>query len=332
VSGADLDGDGKAEVVVGRPEKLPQEVGRVHVFYGAWLTDQLSADAVTLVPPAPPTIRDGFENVFETLVDPSDEPFEAHGPLGFGWIVDASCGDLGKPNEPDNPNWQPALDDKPDLLIHSEGAYGYGENDSSIVNGGALFAFMNHLGATSGNRIFDESEPVKLMTPRIKDGLGNPLYFPHPAARFGRGFLVADWQDVNGDPTRIVLSADPDRSVLRGTQMVVDSGAVFAFQVPLSPRFDPNDLDADHINAWGDFILLEPAEALQQNVQKDLTATGAMDPKAGSQFGAWMVAGRYDTSFPAQELIIAARSRDVRIGSTVYDDLGRVYTVTLPTP
>ena len=347
VSAADLDGDGKAELLVGSIEKAirggsEHGPGRAFLFHGYWLASQLYGEETfaDVTPPEPtespdyPYLGDinlGVGGVYETLTDPRPAPFSRVAGQWFGWILDIKCGDLGEPAEP--APWQPAFDERPDILIHSETALGYGADDQTIVTAGALFVFMNNSVPYSGETLVDEATPVVLMTPRINDAQEQPLYYPQSATRFGRGFAVAEWQKLDGSPTKILVVGEPDRQIKHPvtTQNIALAGAVYAFEAPLDPRFDANDLEADHINAWGDYVLLEPAETLTQNSEEDLTTASHLDPRDGSLLGAWIVSGRYDTDFPGDQIVFSARGRDVRTGSTTYPGLGRVYAVTLPT-
>ena len=348
VSAADLDGDGKAELLVGSIEKATREVsehgpGRAFLFHGYWLASQIYYEETfaDVTPPGPPESPDypylgdinlGVGGVYETLTDPRAAPFSRVAGQWFGWILDIKGGDLGEPAEP--APWQPDFDGRPDILIHSETALGYGADDQTIVTAGAVFVFMNNSVPNSDETLVDEASPVVLMTPRINDAQEQPLYYPQSATRFGRGFAVAEWQKLDGSPTKILVVGEPDRTIKHpvSAQNIALAGAVYAFEAPLDPRFDANDLEAPHINAWGDFVLLEPAESLTQDNEEDLTTASHLDPRDGSLLGAWIVAGKYDLTFPGEQIVFSARGRDVRTGSTTYPGLGRVYTATLPKP
>jgi hypothetical protein len=253
--------------------------------------------------------------------------------FAFGWIVDMKGGDLGRPFDAEDPEWTPGFDGRVDLLVHAEAAKGYGRNSQSIVDGGALFAFFNNSTVIGGESLLDESKPAKLMTPRVKDASGGPKYYPQDNARYGRGFAVADWKTAGGDPLRILLIGEPNRSLpnpaVPGSPLTL-AGVVWALGLPLDPTFDPNDLVAQHQHVWGDEPLFEPAESLPQNVEANLWDPGASDPQDGGRFGAWIIAGRYDPSFPEDQIVICSRERDVTVGGTSYEALGRVYTITLP--
>jgi hypothetical protein len=323
LSVADLDGDGRAEVGVARLERSAGP-GRVHVFHGAWIHELVGHHPFTeIVPPAPPHINAGVPGVYETLID-NDAAFRPSDPnAGFGWVVSLKAGDLGQP-------LVQGLDEKPDVLVHSEAAASLDAAGSRNVDAGALFVYWNDSTGPLSLSLVNEGEPVKLMTPRIPATGGQPAYGPQTLARFGRAFAVADWQHLDGSPVRILLVGEPDRSYLDPAnpgQWVRYAGAVFAFELPLPPDFDPHSLTDPHINAWGNQALLEPDGSLPQNVQAILAAPGAMTPTGGGEFGGWIEEGVYDTFFPGHQLGICARNRDVNgvVG------VGRVYALTLPT-
>ena len=344
VSAADLDDDGKAEVLVGSIEHAIRSSsshgpGRAFLFHGYWLASQLyyPDTFADVVPPGPPESPDypylgdinlGVGGIYETLVDTNPAPFGPTPGNAFGWIVEMKCGDLGQPTAERGAE----LDDRPDIIIHSEGAHGYGRNAQTIVNGGGLFVFMNDSVPESDESLVDEASPARLLTPRIKNQQGQLLYYPQSQNRFGRGFATLDWQTTSGSPTRLLVVGEPERTIKHPVdeEQIAKAGAVYAFELPLDPDFDPNDLQADHLNAWGQFVLLEPAESLAQGSEEDLTTASHLDPQDGSFLGGWIVAGKYDTDIPGDQLIVSARARDVTIGSTTYPGLGRVYAVTLP--
>jgi len=329
LAGADLDDDGNAEVIVARPER-GNGPGRVHIFSGLWISENFHG-ATTLTPPAPDDIDSSVDDVYQTLIDPESlpddppSPFAPDNTASFGWIVRVSGEDLGSPH-----GQAVGFDGKPDVVIHSESGKGYGRTNGSIVKGGAVFVFMNTAVGSPSSSWVDAAQPVRLMTPRIKDAQSQPVVYPQEDGRFGRGWDIADWEKLNGDPTKILVVGESNRSLPDPPGVMSIVGAVYAFELPLDPDFNPNDLEADHLNAWGDFVLYEPSGELLQNQQKPLDVPGALDPQENAAFGAWIEAGRYDELFPGEQLVISARARDIEAFGTTYHDNGRVHTLTLP--
>jgi hypothetical protein len=191
VSAADLDGDGMAELLVGSLEKAIRTTsdhgpGRAFLFHGYWLANQLYGEDTfaDVTPTEPPNsaeypyegdINAGSLGSYETLTDPRGAPFSRVAGQWFGWILEMKCGDLGQPIDPENEEWAPDFDGRPDILIHSEGALGYGVDDQTIASGGAVFVFMNNSDGNSHDNLVDEANPVTLMTPRINDSQQQPL-------------------------------------------------------------------------------------------------------------------------------------------------------------
>jgi hypothetical protein len=331
VAAADLDGDGKAEVIVGRPEK-GNGPGRVHVFSGSWLTSQIYGESfIDLTPPSPETIDAGVEPYYQTLTDnATGDLAPAATSAGFGWIVGATGADLGSPL-----GESVGFDGKPDVLVHSEGAKGYEKTDQDVVDGGALFVFMDTADQSPADSWVDAEAPARLMTPRIKDAQNDPLYYPQSGARFGRSWTLANWQTTDGDPTEILVVAETDRDITDNgppLRTLTSAGAVYAFELPLDPSFDPNEnLDGPHLNAWGDFVLLEPSDGLAENSETPLDGANGMTPQLGAIWGGWMVAGKYDTLLPGDQIVISARERNVPSGGAhPYFGTGVVCALTLP--
>jgi hypothetical protein len=322
LSVADLDGDGRAEVGVARIERNTGP-GRVHVFHGAWIHGLVGHHPFTdITPPAPVDVDSSVASVYETLID--DDTVRPNQPnAGFGWTMNMKGDDLGQP-------LVPGLDGKPDVMVHSEGAASWDAAGSRKVDAGALFVFWNDSTGPMSASLLSESPSVKLMTPRIAAVGGQPAYGPQTLGRFGRGATVADWQALDGTPVRILLVGEPGLRFpdpATPGQWLANTGAVFAFELPIPPDFDPHSLTAPHINAWGDTVLLEPDASLPQNTEADLTVPGAMTPTYNGRFGAWIEEGVYDTFFPGHQIGVCARSRQV----SGVDGVGRVYALTLQT-
>lgn len=318
MSAADLDGDGFAEVCVGRPEK-GRGPGRVHLFHGDWIQGIVGHHAFREVrPSAPASIDAGVPGEYETLID-DDVVRPIVSTAAFGWIVSIKGGDLGRLGTQ-------GFDELPDVLVHSEGAGGYAADGTTLVDAGALFVYYGDSVTTTGSLV-DESAPVKLMTPRINVP-GGPVYAPTVPGRFGRGFAVVNWQKLDGSPVRVLLAGEPNRAFpdpQDPEEMIEGAGAVYAFQLPLPPSFDPHATGVPHLNAWGDDVLLEPDDSVAENVAAQLDIPGAMSPQPTSVWGAWIVGGVYDSDLPSDQVGICARERSVGTLPRV----GRVYALSL---
>jgi hypothetical protein len=242
----------------------------------------------------------------------------------FGWILSLEGGDLGQPGTQ-------GFDGLPDVLIHSEAAGGYKADGTTLVDAGALYAYYSD-SVTNPGSLVDEVEtgdyPLKLMTPRIT-APGGPVYAPTAPGRFGRGFAVVNWQRLDGSPTRVLLIGEPNRASpdpVNPGEMIEKAGAVYAFELPLPPTFDPHALGVPHLNAWGDDVLLEPDDSLVEGVAAQLNVPGGMTPQPTSVWGAWIEGGVYDLLLPGDQIGICARERSLGTLQRV----GRVYTLSLP--
>lgn len=319
LSVADLDGDGFAEIGVGRVEKA-RGPGRVHVFHGDWVQDNVGHHTFSeIVPSAPVDIESGVEGEYETLVD-DDVVRPSVVSVGFGWVVSLKGGDLGTLGEQ-------AFDTLPDVLVHSEGAGGLAADGVTPVDAGALFVYLNDSDTPGTDSLVDETQPLKLMTPRINVP-GGLVYAPAPT-RYGRSFDVAAWERLDGSPCRILLVGEPDRQFpdpQDPEELIEGAGAVYAYLLPLPPVFDPHSTSNGHLNAWGDDVLLEPADLLGENMFAELDVPGGMAPQTNARWGGWIEVGVYDPFLPSDQFGICARERTVG----AFRRVGRVYTFSLP--
>lgn len=214
VGADDLDGDGRAELIVGRPERSVGP-GRVYLISGDWIATQ-TRNAVHDLPAAP-------SSAFQVLVNPLDPDQDA-----FGFRVYA-LGDVGS-----HPlAAQTQLDGLADVAIHGEGTRVGGVN-----NAGALFVYFNNGDGVLG-------------APFVNDTPGTRLFFTAPAppqdgARFGRGAARIRWPIADGTLSDYILVSEPDADVLAAlpsqpdvTATFTDAGRIWMFALPLTTTSTP---------------------------------------------------------------------------------------------
>lgn len=321
VAVVDFDQDGFGEVVVGAPGRVRGGVGAVYIYDGVGVaslaTGQIhdvgSAGAVptsTLVPPATYANSQG----------------------NFGWSMFA-IGNMGS-NSLGN-QWSTG---RPDLAVHGEGTDYPDAITPTAPRAGAMFIYF---GDDTGNALVD-STPVVLFTPvlTVPDPAGGSpieVHAPQQHGRFGRAAAVVRWPITdNGEPRRHLLIGEPDADVMDPNdplfplaQRKTSAGRVFAFQAPLHQP-------SHQQNAWGAYVLLEPADTTPETLSSpfaSLTAT-AHGPTDGALFGAWIVSGNYANGTDGDEFVVSAREKNIpwplptspnRIG-----DAGQVYSFRIP--
>lgn len=296
VDAADMDNDGKAEVLVGRCEaKINKDRGRAHLFRGSWIANQLStttgglecAEGRALVITPPPTTNKnvGVWNAYQTLVDPTDST-----PTAFGATVFMLRGDAGTPGAS-------GFDGKPDIAIFSNNA----KPSPVLPETGALTIFFNKSGLVSdpcSDGALVCNNGVKLIAPGI----------PQPNTRFGFQAKMITWAaTVNGSPTTadFLLVSEPQWKDTDSTPSRANAGRVLMFPLPISTSA-----------AGGNLI---PSHTL-----KDETGT-----QVDGLFGHGLDVGNYDVLYAGQELVVSSRNKDVHwplVTGPNYPGAGQAYT------
>ena len=289
VAADDLDGDGFAEVVVGRIGNSEMSgagsgPGRAYIFSGSYINGLVSQIPMGEVgdiftPPGAPQA-----GVYEMLVDPTN----ACGPGGaptlayrFGWNVFIFRDVTG--------------DGEPDVAVHDEASdYLCNGAPGHVSITGALHLFTNDAMGNPGSFV-DEVSPIKLAS---FDSGG-----PSTDGRIGRAAVDIDWIDCSsGSPVerRALLIGQPGLGTFN---KVADAKAWLLF----SP------VTAASQNDFPNGPLIDPT----------------LPPTAvSSSFSAWLVRGKYrnPASFPiGEELVITARDKTFVIASTQFREAGQCY-------
>ena len=291
VTTADLDFDGKVEVIIGNNERgqnMPN-VGRVFIVSGDWISQQ----APVPYSPVPPIVPPG--SAFQEIVNPLAESEDS-----FGWQVFAlgdvgnGAGNIANPPPPD-------FDGRPDIGIHAEGADYPGDpspgapcpNPANLA--GALFVFYGSVypGDPLGPPYVDVVDPLAIYTP---SSVGCPQGQNLPtqtAGRTGRAAAVVEWlgtDDQTSEETtaKFLLVSEPERNI-------VPTGG---------PGFT-------HKSAGQVYMLGLPI--WEGNKNQHLLSTPIRDPSGittDALFGSWIVTGDYKADpvgFPGQQIVISAR-------------------------
>lgn len=310
----DLDKDGKGELIVGAIEKN-SGAGMVYVYAGtkiAALAKYTSHDAIS----APPD---------QIIAAPAG--FAGFGDW-FGWTIFDVGNMVGVPG--------PA--GRADIAIHAEGTDWVDPSDPQHVvpNAGALFVYGTYdAGETPTVAApFLKAEPLVLFAPIVTYN-GVLVHQPEENGRFGRGVAFVQWRRstssgfeeisgiVVGDPDAPVR--DPNDPAYPHSPQLERAGRVFFLKAPL-------DAPGGTTNAWGDFVLLEPSDALAEGAGiPGPTAFPLGDahvrPHRFARFGASIVSGRYTGFFPGSQFIVSARNRSLGSGA---EDVGQAYSFHLP--
>ncbi len=325
VDADDLDGDGMAEILVGRCERSADD-GRAHLFHGSWVSATLPPNPNESfegfrIPSSPPDISSGVATEYETLVDPSPPGEELTRTPAFGWNVFMLHKDIGRPC----PNGEEAaFDGLPDLAVYEEGAHWTGVTPARPSTG-ALFLFFND-SATQPGSLVAEASPVKLQTPSTG---GVYPAGPSVGAFFGFCAAVIDWMSTTQSGSdlqaRHLLVGEPDATVQLGAQgtPVPLAGRVFMFQAP----FGCNDVDGNGAKACAVPQITDP------NTVPDPACTCMpAGLQAGAEFGSWIAVGDYVHPVPpvpedgGEEFIVSAWSRPVCRLGVCYGQAGQAYS------
>src|SRR5262249_55979830 len=98
------------------------------------------------------------------------------------------------------------------------------------------------------------------------------------------------------------------------------AGRVFLFLAPL-------DGPDGKKNAWGKFVLMEPADSVAESSPGHLE-TAQLKPTSGGLFGAFILGARYTTAYPRDQFEVSAREH----GFGSLRSVGQAYTFHVPIP
>lgn len=222
VAADDLDGDGKAEVIIGRGEQR-NGPGRVYIVSGDWVTETLTTSIMSTheLPLMTNPITD-VQLLNNPLAENGDE---------FGFRVYA-FGDVGSEASSNS-----TLDTLPDLLVHATlGDYRPGQT-AEVNDAGALYAFFNN-GALPG---FVHAGPVDVADP--VNGIYGPLQLttpgpvdsPQMGARYGRSCARVRWMSgtlASYTLNDYLLVGEPDADI----SGQVNAGRIHMLALPVKPE------------------------------------------------------------------------------------------------
>jgi hypothetical protein len=329
---ADLDGDGKSEIIVGAPGKARGgSDGHAYIYDGSVVSDPGSL--------AHYAVHDHTTAIPAQVLAPPPQLLPDTDFLAMGWQV-FEVGDLAGTR-------YGLSDGRPEIAVHTEA--GRWQDPAQMLGhvnrAGSLLVYVAwDAGDTIDDPLlhpFVKPDPIILYTPLVTHTFDEGgvlvqhiVHLPQDSARFGRAAAPVEWTAESGATFRGLLVGEPDADVYDfndpeypGTSPVEDAGRVFLFEAPL-------DQGQHHlIHALGELVLLEPSDGPDGSTVPPLAGMSEADmtPQPSAAFGSWISTGRYNPFAAGQQVMIAARNRLLIDAQMVpYAGAGQVYTYYAP--
>lgn len=297
VDADDLDGDGKADVLAGRGERLIDR-GRAHLFFGSWIRSQLPPEtypplgfALLIEPPHAANKQSGVAGAYETLID--TDPLTGND--GFGFNVFMLGRDVGSCDS--------GCDGRKDIAIFSffGDFLGSPQNPQPVADAGALFIFFNDSDGPPwpSMTLVNENAGVKIQRPRQA---GVPQF----EARFGFVVEAISWATVSGTPelATYLLIGEPYATHAGKAE----AGRVYMLGTPIDPTAAPDE----HLNLLG------------------APMTDPEDLQRGARYGSCIATLDYAVDpalYPGQEFIVGSRGKNVtKMSGETEPSAGQAYS------